>query len=232
MLVAMAPGCIPGCECTTDRTFGTARITSVEPASPVIADCTNDPVVVMLHFTSEDGDVVLEFSLQFEDLSTPPRAWVEGEGLTVGSVHPAFFDEISGGSCQGMGITLQGVNEYAARASCFSTNDPVDGGGGGGGAGQGGAGGSDLCKMTCAEALVEDMPVCPDAPAASIKAYNDLDDCVCSPDPMVGKCTDACANETCAGLPVVNGSPCMKCVTTIDTQTGCGNQLNACSNDF
>jgi hypothetical protein len=232
MLVAMAPGCIPGCECTTDRTFGTARITSVEPASPDMADCTNDPVEVMLEFTSEDGDVIRNVSLVVGEIYTPPRAWVESEGLTVGSVHPAYLDEITGGSCQGTGVTLQGVNDYAAGTSCFSTNETVDGGGGGAGGAGGGAGGSELCKMMCAEAITENMPVCPDAPAASIKAYNDLNDCVCSPDPMAGKCTDECANETCAGLPVVINSPCMKCVTTIDTETGCGNQLNACSNDF
>jgi hypothetical protein len=104
------------------------------------------------------------------------------------------------------------------------------GGSGQGGSGRGGSEGERTCSMTCAEAIAENLPMCPNAPQSSIDCYKALNDCMCSPDPRVGKCAGACANEACAGKDVIAGSACQQCI--INTRAGCGNELNACANDM
>ncbi|HZF49748.1 MAG TPA: hypothetical protein VE093_13910 [Polyangiaceae bacterium] len=57
--------------------------------------------------------------------------------------------------------------------------------------------------------------------------------CVCG-DPsnpaIGGTCKAACMNETCAGMEVIAGGACQMC--TVNSDTGCGDEFNACANDI
>ena len=117
-------------------------------------------------------------------------------------------------------------------------------GGAGGAGGSGGSGGAPACyDKSCAEYITEAPPepwcdeVVPDPTPGmtnpSYVIYNDLVVCVCGDpsNPAVGgTCKVACMNEACAGMNVTPGGACQMCI--VDTTMGCGNEFNACANDF
>lgn len=118
-------------------------------------------------------------------------------------------------------------------------------GGAGGSGGMGGSGGAPACydkNPGCAEYITDNPPVpwcdevdpdpTPGTTNPAYEIYNDLVVCVCGDpnNPAVGGlCKVECMNTACAGMPVIAGDPCQKCV--VDTAMGCGNQFNACAND-
>ncbi|NUQ76378.1 MAG: hypothetical protein HUU21_22805 [Polyangiaceae bacterium] len=110
----------------------------------------------------------------------------------------------------------------------------MGGEGTGGMGGSGGAGGMGACyEKKCAEYITDNPPedFCADNPSKAI--YDALALCTCG-DPVNpatgGKCKDACKDEACAGMDVMAGGACQMCIA--DTNMGCGNEFNACSNDF
>jgi hypothetical protein len=115
--------------------------------------------------------------------------------------------------------------------------------------GMGGAGGGAACydkNPGCSEYITDNPPepwcdedpmFTPGSTNPSYDLYVALADCTCGDGAMnAGVCTTACANEACAGMPVMVGGACQMCI--VDTgmmggmPTGCGAQFNSCSNDL
>ncbi|MCK6591230.1 MAG: hypothetical protein L6Q76_27065 [Polyangiaceae bacterium] len=100
--------------------------------------------------------------------------------------------------------------------------------------GMGGMGGMTACYMgKCAEYITDNLPedFCAGNPSKMI--FDELLVCMCGDpvNPAVGgKCIMPCETESCAGSEVMAGGDCQKCI--VDTMMGCGNEFNACANDF
>jgi hypothetical protein len=121
----------------------------------------------------------------------------------------------SGGSA-GSDVGSGGTGGSAGSGSSSSSS----GGGMGGG---GGAGGGGMCTMCCSDQAIGNGVACPGSSAEML--WNSLATCAC--DMAAGKCAMQCGDNRCMG-----GTPsatCTECIT--NAQTGCGNELAACSND-
>lgn len=105
-------------------TPGTARITSVGPAPANEYRCEADPVRVLFDFEPDDP-ARAELAATGVPLTVgagahPPRAWVEGSGLTVGSEHPAVRSDQPGGPCTPIVFALADVDYAAGLQACFA----------------------------------------------------------------------------------------------------------------
>jgi hypothetical protein len=107
-------------------------------------------------------------------------------------------------------------------------------GGTGGMGGMGGAGGGMACYMGKCAGYITDNPdqdFCSDNPSKEI--YDKLSNCTCDLDmnpATMSPCAEKCKDEACAGNDVMMGGACQMCI--VDINMGCGNEFNACSNDF
>lgn len=92
-----------GCAiCTSDRdTGGTIVITSIQSVKAEPDDCTPDPVRVVGDYITDYGEVVANVEVGYG----LPREWVESNGMTVGSRHPATYTT----GCAGGGVALKDV---------------------------------------------------------------------------------------------------------------------------
>jgi hypothetical protein len=90
------------------------------------------------------------------------------------------------------------------------------------GCGAVGAGPSGPSVAPCGGCAAFQAGEAPDICEASVPLFNALVECLCS-----GPCAEACDDGSCATS--FDTVECQTCVA--DTQGGCGEQLNACSND-
>lgn len=104
-------------------TPGTARITAVEPAPAGEYSCTNDPVRVLFTFTPAAGAdpslAATGVALTIGAGANPPRAWVQAQGLTVGSEHPAVRLDEHGGACTPLVWRVTDVDTDAGLRACY-----------------------------------------------------------------------------------------------------------------
>jgi hypothetical protein len=107
---------------TYTPTPGTARITAAETAPADELNCKNDPVRVLFDFTPSDpgaGGAATNIRLHIGSGENPPRAWVEAEGLAIGSVHPAIREDQPNGPCTPEVFTLTDVDTMAGIQACY-----------------------------------------------------------------------------------------------------------------
>lgn len=130
-------------------------------------------------------------------------------------------------------VSTTGTSGSGGSTSSSTTSSGTAGGGTGGegtggentgGAGGGGVGGGSGCDMalTCADVVTNGGAenLCSGTDAA--KAYDDLSACTCT-----GACATDCGDNVCMGMTV--SAACQTCV--LDTQAGCGNEFQTCSNN-
>jgi hypothetical protein len=124
-VVCMVSGCVwpVGGPCEYAEVSGTATIVSVSDASEGENNCANDPVVVVFDFVPDDpGDeahAATGWHLTIGGGANPPRAWVDAEGLTVGTEHPCMRSDILSGTCTPVLYTFTGVDYDAAIDACY-----------------------------------------------------------------------------------------------------------------
>jgi hypothetical protein len=104
-------------------TAGTARITAVERAPADQYNCPRDPVRVLFAFTPAAGAdpslAATGVALTIGAGENPPRAWVEAQGLTVGSKHPAVRLDEHGGACTPLVWKVTDVDTDAGLRACY-----------------------------------------------------------------------------------------------------------------
>lgn len=95
--------------CPTERdTGGTIVITSIQSVKAEPEDCTPDPVRVVGDYITDYGEVVANVEVGYG----LPREWVERNGMTVGSRHPANYTT---GCGSGVALTDVGYNSSIER---------------------------------------------------------------------------------------------------------------------
>lgn len=105
--------------CTYTETAGTAVVTYVSGTDSGMNDCADEPREVGLAFIPEGSDeATVTATLTVGDGANPPLSWLEAEGLTEGSEHPAVLKEIIEGTCTPTIIELTDVDYEAGTDAC------------------------------------------------------------------------------------------------------------------
>ena len=122
-LTAFPP--IFGGPCEYTDTPGVATIVSVESAGPHALNCSNDPVEVIFDYQPDDPksgeSAVTGLLLTISEGVNPSRAWVESEGLTVGSKHACTRRDIASGTCSPLLFDFTEVDYAAGIELCYAS---------------------------------------------------------------------------------------------------------------
>lgn len=112
-----------GGPCDYTDTPGVASVVSVTTADPDQLNCWNDPVQVIFDYVPDDPELahlaVSGIRLAISEGVNPPAAWVEDEGLTVGSTHPCLRRDIMSGTCTPLLFELLDVDYEAGVDQCY-----------------------------------------------------------------------------------------------------------------
>jgi hypothetical protein len=113
-----------GGPCEYADTPGIATIVSIDAPDPDDLNCSNDPVEVTFDFVPDDPAsahlAAADVRLRISEGVNPPRAWVEDEGLTVGSQHVCVRRDITSGTCTPLLFEFSEVDYEAGIELCYA----------------------------------------------------------------------------------------------------------------
>jgi len=113
-----------GGPCEYADTPGTSTIVAVEAPDPSLLNCSNNPVEVVFDFLPDDPAnehlAATGERLTIGEGVNPPRAWVEGEGLMVGSQHPCVRRDMVSGTCTPLLFEFPDVNVQTGLDVCYA----------------------------------------------------------------------------------------------------------------